>query len=79
MGHALTVDDLVSGKVAEELGEGKIPTAALLIVETMSEDGRGLRYVLSHGTMTWTALGMLRSTQLSLEEVDMASWRDEEE
>jgi hypothetical protein len=72
----LTVDDLVTGKAAAQLGEGHIPTRAVLIVESMTEDGTGLRYVMSAGMQAWQALGMIRSVQLNLERVDLESWGD---
>lgn len=74
----LTVDELVTGRAAEMLGEGIIPTKAVLIVETMSEAGTGLRYVMSQGLMTWHALGMLRSSELWLEQQDLESWGDDD-
>lgn len=74
----LTVDDLVSGRTAAQLGEGVIPTKAILIVETLTERGTGLRYVASEGVDTWQALGMLRSVQLRLEDEDLATWQDDE-
>ena len=73
----LSVDDLVTGKAAEQLGEGTIPTKAILIVETMSEEGTGIRYVLSHGLMTWQAMGMLRSATLKIEDQDLAAWDED--
>lgn len=78
MDEDLTVDDLVTGKAAAELGEGRIPSAAILIVETMSEDGSGLRFVLSDGMTTWRALGMIRSAQLRLEDIDAESWGEDD-
>lgn len=75
----LTVDDLVTGRAAEALGPGIIPTKALLIVETISEDGPGLRYIRTDDLATWQALGVLRSTLLALEAVDLDSWADVEE
>lgn len=71
---ALTVDDLVTGKAAEELGQGIIPVAAILIVETMSDTGNGLRFLIPEGVTNWQALGMLRSVQLNLERVDLDGW-----
>lgn len=70
----LAVDDLVTGKVAEQLGPGRIPTRAVLIVETMGDGDTGLRYVMSEGMQPWQALGMIRSTQLHLEAIDLESW-----
>lgn len=70
----LNVDDIVTGKAAEQLGDGHIPTRALLIVETMTEQGTGLRYVMSAGMQAWQALGLIRSVQLNLERVDLESW-----
>lgn len=75
----LTVDDLVTGKAAEQLGEGIIPTKAILIVETISEDGPGLRYVRSQGLMTWHAVGMVRSTLLHIEDSDREAWIEDDE
>lgn len=75
----LTVDDLVTGRAAEELGQGVIPVAALLIVETMADDGGGLRFVLPDEVPVWKALGMLRSVQLHLESVDMDGWQGDDE
>jgi hypothetical protein len=70
----LDVDDIVTGKVSGHLGEGVIPTRAILVVETISEDGPGLRYVRSEGPPTWQALGMLRSALLHIEHEDFESW-----
>lgn len=72
----LEVEDLVAGKASEQLGEGVIPTRAVLVVETISEDSRQLHYVLSHGTQLWDALGMLRSVAVKIEADDLASWED---
>ena len=72
----LTVDDIVTGPTAAELGEGVIPTKAILIVETMSEHGAGLRFLRSHGLDTWQAIGMVRSSLLRLEDEDLAAWAE---
>lgn len=74
----LTVDDLVTGRAAEELGPGIIPTAAILIVETISDEGQGLRYVRSQGLTLWAAIGLLRSILLRVEADDLAAWGDDE-
>lgn len=74
----LTVDDLVTGRASDQLGEGRIPTAAVLIVETMTEDGPGIRYVISHGVPTWHGIGMLRSCLNALEATDLEQWGAEE-
>lgn len=73
----LTVDDIVSDPVAADIGEGRIPVAAVLVIETMSEAGPGLRFVVSEGTSTWHALGMLRSASLRLESEDGDGWEGE--
>jgi hypothetical protein len=70
----LEIDDLVTGKAAEQLGEGCTPTKAVLVVETISEDGNGLRYVISHGVPTWAAIGMLRSALNRIEFDDLMTW-----
>lgn len=75
--QALTVDDLVTGKAAGQLGEGVFPVSALLIVETMSEQGSGLRIVRSEGMMSWTAIGVLRSVLLRTEDEDLRSWEED--
>lgn len=79
----LTVDDIVTGKVAEQLGPGVIPTRCILIVETISTEGEetlpGMRYILSLGTKPWQALGPMRSVTLKLEADDLACWQDDEE
>lgn len=79
MSDKLTVDDIVTGKVAETLGEGVIPTAAILVVETMSEEGNGMRYVMSKDAKTWHVMGMLRAAQLKIEHDDLAGWLGEED
>lgn len=70
----ITVDDIVHGKAAAQLGEGVIPTRAVLIIETVEENGVGLRYVLTDGVKTWHALGMLRSVSGRLEAEDLDGW-----
>ena len=70
----LTVDDIVTGPTAAELGEGVIPTKALLIVETISEAGSGLRFLRSQGLETWQAIGLVRSTLLRIEDEDVNAW-----
>ena len=75
----LTVDDIVTGPTAAELGEGVIPTRAILIVETMSEAGEGLRFLRSHGLNTWQAIGMVRSCLLRLEDEDVEAWAESDE
>jgi hypothetical protein len=75
--ETITVDDLVTGKAAADLGEGQIPTRAILIVETISDEGNDLRYVLSEGLMAWQALGMIRSAQLHIERLDIESWNND--
>jgi hypothetical protein len=80
MDDELTVDDIVSGLVAESLGPGVLPTAAILIVETVTEDSRGLRYLKTGGLSTWQALGILRSATIRVELEDRAGWiADDEE
>lgn len=79
MSDALTVDDLVTGRAAEELGQGIIPVAAILIVETMSDAGSGLRFIIPEDVTNWRALGMLRSVQLNLERVDLDGWLGDDE
>lgn len=75
----LTVDDLVTGRAGEELGEGVIPTTAVLIVATMSADSpSGLRYVIPDGTPSYVAIGMLRSVLIALEASDLQAWDDGE-
>lgn len=68
----LTVDDLVPRLISEHLGS-RIPTRAVLIVETMTEQGNGIRFFTADA-MTWQALGMIRSVQLRLEQEDAADW-----
>lgn len=77
MDDALSVDDIVTGKVAEQLGHGRIPTRAVLIVETMSDEGTGLRFVLSEGLMRWQAMGMIRSVLVKVEHDDLETWDDD--
>lgn len=72
----LDVDDLVTGRAAAQLGQGVLPTAAILIVQTISESGPGLRYIRSTDLMPWQALGLLRSTELHMEAIDLAEWDD---
>lgn len=76
--ETITVDDLVTGKAAADLGEGQIPTRAILIVETITDAGHGLRYILSDGTQPWQAVGMLRSVLNHIEHADLASWPDDD-
>lgn len=78
MNDDLTVDDLVTGRAAEQLGPGIIPTNAVLVVETIDEDGPGLRYVRSEGMSTWQTIGMLRSCLLHVEAVDADSWAEDD-
>ena len=75
----LTVDDIVTGPSAAQLGEGVIPTKAILIVETISEHGAGLRFLRSTGLDTWQAIGMVRSALLRIEDEDVAAWTDIED
>lgn len=75
----LTVDDLVCGKANDWLGEGVLPSKAILIVETISEAGTGIRFALSEGLMTWQALGMLRCITMRVEDADIDAWGDDEE
>jgi hypothetical protein len=74
----LTTDDLVTGRAAESLGEGVLPTRAVLIIETVESEGRGLRYVLAEGMTTWDAIGMVRSALLRIEESDRDYWEGED-
>ena len=75
-----SVDDLVTGKAAEQLGCGVLPTQAVLIVETIHEDGgRGMRYVLADGMTTWQAIGLVRSALLRIEDSDLESWTEEDD
>lgn len=75
----LTVDDLVTGRAAEQLPDGEIPTAAVLVVETIHETGRSLRYVLAEGMVTHQAIGTVRSVLNKLEADDLANWGDDDE
>ncbi len=75
----LTVDDIVTGKVAESLGPGVIPTAAILLVETVSENGAGLRWVRSEGCTSWHALGILRSATIRTEIEDNDGWLSDDD
>ena len=77
--EVLTTDDLVTGKAAEQLGPGVLPTRAVLIVETVDEEGRGLRYVLADGMTTWDAIGMVRSALLRIEDGDREFWEGDDE
>lgn len=77
MSDPMTVDDLVTGEAAARLGPGVIATAAILIVETMGEDGPGFRYVCSTDLPTWRAIGMIRSAQLHMERDDLEAWDGE--
>lgn len=79
MTDRLTVDDIVTGRAAEELGPGVIPTRAILIVETVSEEGDGLRYILSAGTKTWQALGPLHSVTAAIAAADLADWAGDDD
>lgn len=71
------VDDLLSVKVAASL-ENAIPAGAVLMVQTMSEEGHGFRFIRSHNMSTWIALGMLRSATLYVEQQDLDAWDDGE-
>lgn len=75
----VSIDDIVGGAAASKLGPGAIPTAALLIVETVTESGRELQYLRPAGVTTWQALGMLRSITLALEALDVAEWGPSED
>lgn len=77
--EALSVDDIISAKVAAQLGEALMVTSAVLIVETVSENGRGLRTVRSEGLPSWHTLGLLRSVLLRTEEEDIAGWTGDDE
>lgn len=79
MADELTVDDLVTGRAASELGEGVLPTNAILLVSTISEDGPGFRYVVSHGTPSTLIVGMLRSATLKVEDDDLNGWGGDDE
>ena len=79
MSDPITTDDLVTGRAAEQLGEGVIPTAAILIVATISENGPGLRYLIGHGTPQFLAIGMLRSATNHYEAEDLHGWEDEDD
>jgi len=76
--ETITVDDLVTGKAAADLGEGQIPTRAILIVETITDTGHGLRYTMSDDTQPWQAVGMLRSVLNHIEHADLACWPDDD-
>lgn len=76
--HDLTVDDLVTGNAAAQLGEGRIPCAAILIVETMSDDGIGMRYVLSEGMRHHQAIGLLRSVLIKVEHDALEAWESDD-
>ena len=76
----LTLDDLVTGPVAASLGDGRLPTRAVLIVETINPDSTiGLRFVTAGVTATHDVVGMLRSVCNRVEAVDLASWDDDED
>lgn len=69
-----TVDELITEHVSDWLGEGVLPSHVIVIVETISEDGTGLRFALTEGSTTWHAMGMLRSTLLRAEDADIDQW-----
>lgn len=74
MTDSLSVDDLVTGRAAEQLGEGVIPTAAVLVVQTLEGEGQGLRYVQSEGLASWQAIGMVGSALRRMEAADLEGW-----
>lgn len=73
-GEKLSVDDLVTGRAAEQFGAGVIPTAAVLVVQTIQGEGQGLRFVQTEGLPSWQAIGMVRSALLRMEAHDLAGW-----
>lgn len=75
----MTVDDLVTGRAAQELGDGVFPTTAILVVATTSLDGHGLRYLIADAdTPQYVAIGALRSVLHRLEADDLAAWDDDD-
>lgn len=79
MDDELTVDHIVTGDVAASLGPGVIPVSAVLVIETMSADGAGIRWVRSAGCTSWQTLGLLRSATIRCEIEDRAGWLPDDE
>lgn len=73
----LPVEQMLTVKAKQEL-DGGIPSAAVLIVETISSDGVGLAVIESDGSPPWHLLGMVHSARLSMEAQDVAGWTDED-
>lgn len=71
-----TVDDLVPTKVAQDLDDGRLPIGAVLVLETITDQGSGVRFYTSDMS-TWHAIGLLRSTLARLEQVDLAAWDED--
>lgn len=78
----LTVADLVTGRALEQLQSNAtelLPLRAVLIVETLDDGKRVLRYVLAAelGTLPHhEAAGMVGSVLRRLERLDLEGWRD---
>lgn len=75
MAEARSIEDLISPKVAEELGEGVIPTDGILIVKTMAADGISLRYLVADAPAWFEILGWLDSVRSRIQAIDALSWR----
>lgn len=71
---AFTVDELVGAAIAEDLEDGRIPIGAVLVVETMTEAGPGVRFYMSDGMVTWHAIGLIRSVERRIEAEDLDEW-----
>lgn len=74
-----TVDALLSPQVAAYVGDGRVASHIVVIVESVSEAGSGMSFVVSEGTTQWHAMGMLHSALRRIEADDLRSWEGEPE
>lgn len=71
-----TVDDLVPTRVSQDLEEARLPIGAVLVLETITDQGTGVRFYMSD-MASWHAIGLLRSTLARLEQADLQAWDED--
>lgn len=79
MWHRLATDEIVQGPLADAIPEGHVATRAVVIVETIAEDGRGLMWSSSDDITLWDVIGMLTSVLNRVAELDASGWCGDEE
>lgn len=77
--NALQIRDMVTTKALDQFEPGSLPTAAILVIETVNGEGPALQFFRSDGMTPWHAIGLMRSVLAKVETDDLTGWYCEDD